>query len=102
MAIQKEVDYYWDTLTKEGEPSQCGWLKDKYGVSWQVVPTVLMALPRDTDRERAGQVMRRMLQMSKIDVAGLQAAYEGGEGAKGDKGGAPEIQGRYEQTRRGR
>jgi predicted 3-demethylubiquinone-9 3-methyltransferase (glyoxalase superfamily) len=60
-ANQEEVDYCWDTLTKEGEPSQCGWLKDKYCVSWQVVPTVLTDLLRDADRERAGQVMRRML-----------------------------------------
>jgi predicted 3-demethylubiquinone-9 3-methyltransferase (glyoxalase superfamily) len=68
-ANQEEVDYYWDTLTREGEPSQCGWLKDKYGVRWQVVPTVLTDLLRDADRERAGQVMRPMLQMSKFDVA---------------------------------
>jgi len=73
---QDEVDYYWNTLTDQGEPSQCGWLKDKYGVSWQVVPTVLNDLVRDADRERAGQVMRRMLQMTKLDVAELQAAYE--------------------------
>jgi predicted 3-demethylubiquinone-9 3-methyltransferase (glyoxalase superfamily) len=77
-ANQEEVDYYWDTLTREGEPSQCGWLKDKYGVSWQIVPTVLTELMRDADRERAGQVMRRMLQMTKLDIAELQAAYEGG------------------------
>ena len=60
-ADQDEVDYYWNTLTEGGEPSQCGWLKDKYGVSWQVVPRVLNDLLRDADRERAGQVMRRML-----------------------------------------
>lgn len=74
-ADQAEVDYYWNTLTKEGEESQCGWLKDKYGVSWQIVPTVLNDLIRDPDRERAGQVMRRMLQMKKLDIAELQAAY---------------------------
>jgi predicted 3-demethylubiquinone-9 3-methyltransferase (glyoxalase superfamily) len=74
-ANQEEVDYYWDTLTQGGEPGPCGWLKDKYGVSWQVVPTALTELLRDDDRERAGQVMRRMLQMGKIDVAELQAAY---------------------------
>jgi len=79
-ANQEEVDYYWDTLTREGEPSQCGWLKDKYGVSWQIVPTVLMELMRDADREKAGQVMRRMLQMTKLDIAELQAAYEAGKG----------------------
>jgi predicted 3-demethylubiquinone-9 3-methyltransferase (glyoxalase superfamily) len=79
-ADQGEVDYYWDTLTQEGEPGPCGWLKDKYSVSWQVVPTVLTELLRDADRERAGRVMRRMLQMSKLDVAELQAAYEGEKG----------------------
>jgi predicted 3-demethylubiquinone-9 3-methyltransferase (glyoxalase superfamily) len=79
-ANQDEVDYYWDTLTQGGEPGPCGWLKDKYGVSWQVVPTVLTELLRDEDRERAGQVMRRMLQMTKLDVAELQAAYAGEEG----------------------
>jgi len=72
---QKEVDYYWDTLTKEGEPSQCGWLKDKYGVSWQVVPRVLMEMLQDEDRERAGRVMQAMLQMGKIDIAKLEEAY---------------------------
>jgi predicted 3-demethylubiquinone-9 3-methyltransferase (glyoxalase superfamily) len=75
-ANQEEVDYYWDTLTQGGTPGPCGWLKDKYGVSWQVVPTALTELLRDADRERAGQVMRRMLQMEgKLDVAELQAAY---------------------------
>jgi len=72
---QDEVDYYWNTLTEDGEPSQCGWLKDKYGVSWQVVPRRLNELLRDADRERAGQAMRRMLQMTKLDIAELQAAY---------------------------
>ena len=74
-ASQDEVDYYWDTLTEGGEPSQCGWLKDRHGVSWQVVPRVLNDLLRDADRTRAGQVMRRMLQMSKLDIADLRAAY---------------------------
>jgi predicted 3-demethylubiquinone-9 3-methyltransferase (glyoxalase superfamily) len=76
-ADQEEVDYYWDTLTADGgQPSECGWLKDKYGVSWQVVPTALQDLLRDPDRERAGQVMRKMLQMSKLNIAELQAAYD--------------------------
>ncbi len=74
-ANQEELDYYWNTLTQEGEPSQCGWLKDKYGVSWQVVPRVLNDLLRDADWVRAGQVMRRMLRMTKLDIAELQAAY---------------------------
>ena len=73
---QAEVDYYWDTLTTGGAPSECGWLKDKYGVSWQVVPRALNDLLRDANRERAGQAMRRMLQMSKLDVAELQAAFD--------------------------
>jgi predicted 3-demethylubiquinone-9 3-methyltransferase (glyoxalase superfamily) len=76
-ANQEEVDYYWDTLTADGgAPSECGWLKDKYGVSWQVVPTALQDLLRDPDRERAGQVMRKMLQMRKLNIAELQAAYD--------------------------
>jgi predicted 3-demethylubiquinone-9 3-methyltransferase (glyoxalase superfamily) len=75
---QQEVDYYWNTLIGDGgEPSECGWLKDKYGVSWQVVPRVLNELLRDADRERGGRVMRRMLQMQKLDIAELQAAYDG-------------------------
>ena len=74
-ADQAEVDYYWDALTKEGEESQCGWLKDKYGVSWQIVPRALNELLRDADREKAGKVMRRFLQMRKLDIAELQSAY---------------------------
>lgn len=75
-ADQKEVDYYWDALTAEGAESQCGWLKDKYGVSWQIAPRVLIELLRSPDRVRAGQAMRRMLQMSRLDVAELQAAFD--------------------------
>jgi predicted 3-demethylubiquinone-9 3-methyltransferase (glyoxalase superfamily) len=75
-ADQDEVDYYWNALLDGGEPSQCGWLKDRYGVSWQVVPQALTDLLQDPDRKRAGQVMRRMLQMVKLDVAELQAAYD--------------------------
>ena len=75
-ADQDEVDRYWNALTEEGVPGPCGWLKDKYGVSWQVVPSALNDLLRDADRERAGRVMRRMLQMTKLDVAELQAAYD--------------------------
>ena len=76
-ADQAEVDRYWDALTDGGEPSQCGWLKDRYGVSWQIVPRALNELLRDADREKAGRVMRRMLQMTKLNVAELQAAYDG-------------------------
>jgi predicted 3-demethylubiquinone-9 3-methyltransferase (glyoxalase superfamily) len=77
-ADQEEVDYYWNALTADGgEPSECGWLKDKYGVSWQVTPRMLTQALRDPDREAAGRVLRRMLQMQKLDVAELQAAYDG-------------------------
>lgn len=76
-ADQAEVDYYWNALNANGgSPMACGWLKDRYGVSWQVVPRLLNELLRDPDRERAGRVMRRMLQMSKLDIAELQAAYD--------------------------
>lgn len=74
-ANQEEVDYYWDTFTRDGQGRECGWIKDKFGVSWQIVPRTLIELMRDPDRRRAGQVMRRMLQMTKLDIAELQAAY---------------------------
>lgn len=74
---QDEVDHYWDALVEGGEPSQCGWLKDRFGLSWQVVPAELMELMSDPDRVKAGRVMQAMLQMRKIDVAALQAAYDG-------------------------
>ena len=68
----------WEKLTEGGEESQCGWLKDKYGLSWQIVPSVLGELLSDPDAEKAGRVMNAMLQMKKIDIAGLRAAYEQG------------------------
>ncbi len=74
-ADQDEVDYYWDTLTVGGQPGPCGWLKDRFGVSWQVVPTVLTEMLKDEDRERADRVMQAMLQMGKIDIAKLKEAY---------------------------
>jgi predicted 3-demethylubiquinone-9 3-methyltransferase (glyoxalase superfamily) len=75
---QDEVDYYWGKLTAEGgEPSQCGWLKDKFGLSWQIVPTKLGELLGDPDQEKAGRVMQAMLKMSKINIEELQAAYKG-------------------------
>jgi predicted 3-demethylubiquinone-9 3-methyltransferase (glyoxalase superfamily) len=74
-ADQAEVDHYWDALIAGGEPMACGWLKDRYGVSWQVVPRRLLDLLRDPDRERAGRAMRRMLEMTKLDVAELEAAF---------------------------
>lgn len=76
VADQAELDYYWDALLAGGEESQCGWLKDKYGVSWQIVPIMLNDLMRDPDLKRAGQVMRKMLTMVKLDIAPLQAAFD--------------------------
>jgi predicted 3-demethylubiquinone-9 3-methyltransferase (glyoxalase superfamily) len=75
---QEEVDYYWNALTADGgAESQCGWLKDKYGLSWQIVPTALMRLQADPDREKAGRVQQAMLTMQKIVIADLEAAYAG-------------------------
>jgi predicted 3-demethylubiquinone-9 3-methyltransferase (glyoxalase superfamily) len=74
---QAEVDYFWDKLVEGGEPSQCGWLKDKYGLSWQVVPKRLMDLLGDPDREKANRVMQAMLQMGKIEVPVLEEAAAG-------------------------
>jgi predicted 3-demethylubiquinone-9 3-methyltransferase (glyoxalase superfamily) len=74
---QKEVDHFWSALSRDGEKGQCGWLKDKYGVSWQVVPTILIKLMSDPDPVKAGRVTQAMLQMKKLDIAKLQAAYKG-------------------------
>jgi predicted 3-demethylubiquinone-9 3-methyltransferase (glyoxalase superfamily) len=73
---QAEVDTLWEKLSEGGEESQCGWLKDKYGLSWQIVPTALGRLMGDKDPEKASRVMQAMLQMSKIDIKKLQEAYE--------------------------
>ncbi len=73
----EEVDYYWDKLVKGGEPSQCGWLKDKFGLSWQVVPKALGELLQDEDKVKSKRVLDVMMQMVKIDVATLQKAYDG-------------------------
>lgn len=72
---QAEVDRLWDRLSEGGEPGQCGWLKDKYGVSWQIVPTIQPKLLTDRDPVKANRVMQAMLQMNKIDIAALKAAY---------------------------
>jgi predicted 3-demethylubiquinone-9 3-methyltransferase (glyoxalase superfamily) len=78
-ADQREVDYYWDKLTADGgEESMCGWCKDKYGVSWQVVPAQLDQLINDPDEQRRERGMRAMLQMKKIDIAALVAAANAG------------------------
>ena len=73
---QDEVDYFWERLGEGGEFGPCGWLKDRYGVSWQVVPTVLNELLSDPDPAKGQRVMAAMLQMGKIDVAALRAAAE--------------------------
>jgi predicted 3-demethylubiquinone-9 3-methyltransferase (glyoxalase superfamily) len=75
---QEEVDYYWSTLSSNGgEEGPCGWLKDRFGLSWQVVPTVLNDLIRDPDQAKAQRVMAAMLKMGKIEIEGLQAAADG-------------------------
>lgn len=72
---QAEVDRYWDALLADGgSPSQCGWLKDRFGLSWQVVPQALGRLMNDPDRAKAGRVAQAMMQMIKLDIAGLEAA----------------------------
>jgi predicted 3-demethylubiquinone-9 3-methyltransferase (glyoxalase superfamily) len=72
---QEEVDYLWDRLVEGGEPSQCGWLKDRYGLSWQIVPRALTDMLADRDPAKANRVMRAMLEMQKIDVPTLEKAY---------------------------
>jgi predicted 3-demethylubiquinone-9 3-methyltransferase (glyoxalase superfamily) len=71
---QEEVDYFWDRLAKGGEEGPCGWLKDKYGLSWQVVPDRLPALLSDPDPERSQRAMRAMLEMKKLDIGVIEAA----------------------------
>ena len=74
---QEEVDHYWRELSKGGDKKaqMCGWLKDKYGVSWQIVPRVLIEMINDPDSEKSGRVMEAMLQMKKIDIEKLKRAY---------------------------
>jgi predicted 3-demethylubiquinone-9 3-methyltransferase (glyoxalase superfamily) len=74
---QPEVDDFWEKLSQGGQKSQCGWLKDKFGLSWQIVPTILGELLGDKDREKSKRVMQAMLQMTKIDIEGLKRASEG-------------------------
>jgi len=75
---QKEVDYYWEKLSAGGDEKaqQCGWLKDRYGVSWQIVPSVLISMLLDEDTAKSERVMKAMLQMIKLDIGKLKAAYE--------------------------
>ena len=74
---QEEVDYFWTKLSEGGEKSQCGWLKDKFGLSWQITPIILGELLADKDPEKAKRVMNAMLQMKKIEIEPLRRAYEG-------------------------
>ena len=74
---QKEVDRLYDGLVAGGEAQPCGWLKDRYGVSWQIVPVVLGRMLKDKDSKRVERVMRALLEMKKIDIAALKRAYEG-------------------------
>jgi predicted 3-demethylubiquinone-9 3-methyltransferase (glyoxalase superfamily) len=76
---QEEVDYYWEKLSEGGDEraQQCGWLKDRYGVSWQVVPTVLPEMLQDADAGKSQRVMKAMLQMKKMDIEELKRAYDG-------------------------
>lgn len=76
-ADQAEIDHVWDALVADGTPSQCGWLKDRYGVSWQIVPAALGDLITDPDPETAARVMQALMPMVKIDLAALEAAARG-------------------------
>ena len=74
---QEEVDHYWESLSDGGEEGVCGWLKDKYGVSWQIIPTALNEMVSDPDQEKSQRAMEAMLQMKKIDIEQLRKAFEG-------------------------
>ena len=76
---QEEVDYYWEKLSAGGDPKaqQCGWLKDKFGVSWQIVPRGLVEMMTDNDTKKSGRVMKALMQMKKLDIQKLRQAYEG-------------------------
>jgi predicted 3-demethylubiquinone-9 3-methyltransferase (glyoxalase superfamily) len=77
------VDYYWEKLSAGGDEKaqQCGWLKDKYGLSWQIVPTVLPEMLQDKDAKKSERVMSALLQMKKLDIQGLKKAYAGERGS---------------------
>ncbi len=74
---QEEVDHYWNKLSANPEAEQCGWLQDKYGFSWQIIPNALPELLNDPNKEKADRVLQAMLKMKKIDIAELKKAYEG-------------------------
>ena len=77
LSSQEEIDYYWDKLSADPEAEQCGWLKDKFGVSWQIVPEVLNRYLRDPDLEKAGRVMNAFMKMKKLNLAEIERAYKG-------------------------
>jgi len=79
---QAEVDRYWNALLEGGSAEQCGWLKDRYGLSWQIVPTVLGEMMAHPDRVKAKRASDAMMKMVKIDIAALQAAFAGATGAR--------------------
>ncbi len=74
---QQEVDELWEKLSADGQEERCGWLKDKYGLSWQIIPTALGEMLGDKDPAKASKVIQAMLQMNKIDIEGLKQAYDG-------------------------
>lgn len=74
---QEEVDYYWTRLSEGGEEGPCGWLKDRFGLSWQIVPTALLRMITDSDQVKGQRAMRAMLGMNKIEISGVQAAFDG-------------------------
>jgi predicted 3-demethylubiquinone-9 3-methyltransferase (glyoxalase superfamily) len=74
---QKEIDYYWQKLSAVPEAEQCGWLKDKYGLSWQIVPTAMDEMMKDKDEKKMARVTEAFLKMKKFDLAELKKAYEG-------------------------
>ena len=76
---QEEVDDLWEKLSEGGEKSRCGWLKDKYGLSWQIIPSALGILMNDKDPAKSARVMKAMMAMDKISIAGLEKAYEGNQ-----------------------
>jgi predicted 3-demethylubiquinone-9 3-methyltransferase (glyoxalase superfamily) len=75
---QEELDYFWDKLSEGGQKQPCGWLQDKYGLSWQIIPTDLGEMLHDKDGHKSQRVMKAMLQMKKIEIEGLRQAYDGG------------------------
>jgi predicted 3-demethylubiquinone-9 3-methyltransferase (glyoxalase superfamily) len=77
-ATQAEVDDFWEKLSAGGEQQQCGWLKDKFGLSWQIIPTALGEMLRDKDRQKASRAFQAMLQMGKIDIAAMRKAFDNG------------------------